>query len=89
MSAVAKALARPPSYPAMFFGYELGSKTTIDQAKDKYVIHSKHDQAKFAELLDDFIAEFVLCKKCKMYAYNDSYFRINCLLQKSGNIYGH
>lgn len=61
---IAKSLARPPSYPAKFFGFELGSITTIEE-NDKYIVNGKHDQPKLAEVLDDFIEKFVLCKKCE------------------------
>lgn len=63
MPEIAKSLARPPSYPTKFFGFELGSITTIEN--DKYIVNGKHDQPKLAQVLDDFIEKFVLCKKCQ------------------------
>jgi len=65
MSDIAKSLARPPEYPTKYFGFELGSITTIEQDKDKYVVNGKHDQSKLAQVLDDFIEKFILCKKCQ------------------------
>lgn len=65
MADIAKSLARPPSYPTKFFGFELGSITTIEQDNDKYIVNGKHDQPKLAQVLDDFIEKFVLCKKCQ------------------------
>jgi len=65
MADVAKSLARPPGYPTKFFGFELGSITTIEPDNDKYIVNGKHDQAKLAQVLDDFIEKFVLCKKCE------------------------
>jgi len=65
MSDIAKSLARPPAYPTKFFGFELGSITTIEQDKDKYIVNGKHDQSKLAQVLDDFIEKFVLCRKCQ------------------------
>jgi len=62
---IAKSLARPPAYPTKFFGFELGSITTIEQDKDKYIVNGKHDQPQLAKVLDDFIEKFVLCKKCQ------------------------
>lgn len=65
MADVAKSLARPPAYPTKFFGFELGSITTIEPEKDKYIVNGKHDQSKLAQVLDDFIEKFILCKKCQ------------------------
>lgn len=65
MTDVAKSLARPASYPVKFFGFELGAIATIEKDKDKYIVNGKHDQSKLAQVLDDFIEKFVLCKKCQ------------------------
>lgn len=65
MADVAKSLERPPSYPTKFFGFELGAITTIEPANDKYIVNGKHDQSKLAQVLDDFIEKFILCKKCQ------------------------
>ncbi len=67
MTDIAKSLARPPSYPTKFFGFELGAITTIEPEHDKYIVNGKHDQPKLAQVLDDFIEKFVLCKKCGRY----------------------
>lgn len=65
MADVAKSLERPASYPTKFFGFELGAITTIEPDKDKYIVNGKHDQSKLAQVLDDFIEKFILCKKCQ------------------------
>lgn len=65
MTDIAKSLERPPSYPTKFFGFELGAITTIEPDKDKYIVNGKHDQSKLAQVLDDFIEKFILCKKCQ------------------------
>jgi len=65
MADIAKSLERPPSYPTKFFGFELGAITTIEPANDKYIVNGKHDQPKLAQVLDDFIEKFILCKKCQ------------------------
>jgi len=62
---VSKSLARPPSYPTKFFGFELGAITTIDVTNDKFIVNGKHDQPKLMQVLDDFIEKFILCKKCE------------------------
>jgi len=64
MADVAKSLDRPPEYVTKFFGFELGALTTIDPAKDRYIVNGKHDQPKLAQALDVFIDRFILCKKC-------------------------
>lgn len=80
MADVAKALARPPSYPSkcicfldefykfcsfLVFGGELGTQVKIDDKKNHYVINGKHDAAQLQNLLDVFIDKFVLCQSCK------------------------
>ncbi|KAJ3304361.1 hypothetical protein HDV03_002842 [Kappamyces sp. JEL0829] len=65
MADVAKALARPPSYPSKFFGGELGTQVKIDEKKNHYVINGKHEADQLQNLLDDFIEKFVLCASCK------------------------
>lgn len=64
-SDVARALSRPPSYIIKFFGFELGAQTSILEADDRYHVNGAHDSAKLQDLLDGFIAKFVLCKACK------------------------
>jgi len=62
MSAVARALGRPPSYPTKYFGCELGAQVTM--ANDIYVVNGAHDVEKLQSLLYNFIRKFVLCNKC-------------------------
>ena len=64
-SDVARALSRPPAYIIKFFGFELGAQTSINEADDRYHVNGSHDANKLQELLDGFIAKFVLCKACK------------------------
>lgn len=64
MADIAKSLDRPPEYVTKFFGFELGALTTIDFAKDRYIVNGKHDQPKLAQALDEFIHRYILCKKC-------------------------
>ncbi|KAK4196544.1 putative eukaryotic translation initiation factor 5 [Triangularia verruculosa] len=65
LSSVAQSLARPGSYLIKYFGFELGAQTNIDPADDRWIINGAHEASKLQELLDGFIARFVLCKKCK------------------------
>ncbi|KAG9043053.1 hypothetical protein FS837_010106 [Tulasnella sp. UAMH 9824] len=65
MSDVARALSRPPSYPAKYFGGELGALTSMDEPNDKYIVNGAHDNARLRDLLDGFIDKFVLCGSCK------------------------
>ncbi|TIA98188.1 hypothetical protein E3P94_02615 [Wallemia ichthyophaga] len=65
MSDVAKALARPPNYPTKFFGFELGAQTTLDDKNDRYIVNGSHQVDRLREVLDSFIAKFVLCGSCK------------------------
>ena len=66
MSDVAKALARPPSYPTKFFGNELGAQTIMDEKNDRYIVNGAHDASRVRELLVVFIDKFVLCPSCKV-----------------------
>lgn len=61
MTAIARALGRPPSYPTKYFGCELGAQVTMD--KD-FVVNGSHDPEKLLNLLYGFIRKFVLCSKC-------------------------
>ncbi|KAG7290625.1 hypothetical protein NEMBOFW57_000628 [Staphylotrichum longicolle] len=65
LSSVAQSLARPGSYLIKYFGFELGAQTNLDPADDRWIINGAHEANKLQELLDGFIAKFVLCKKCK------------------------
>jgi len=64
MTDIAKALSRPPSYPTKFFGCELGAQTQIDLKHDRYIVNGSHSADKLQDILDDFIAKFVLCPEC-------------------------
>lgn len=59
---VARALARPPTYPTKFFGCELGAQTSM--ADERYIVNGAHTQERLLELLDAFIVKFVLCGAC-------------------------
>lgn len=63
MTAVAKALGRPPSYPTKYFGNELGAQVTIQN--DCFIVNGSHDTERLQHHLYNFIAKFVLCTKCK------------------------
>jgi len=62
MTAVAKALGRPPSYPTKYFGCELGAQ--VSMTADQFVVNGSHDADKLLNLLYGFIRKFVLCSKC-------------------------
>lgn len=65
MSDIARALSRPPSYITKFFGCELGAQTPMQEKDDRYIVNGAHDASKLQDLLDVFIAKFVLCPSCK------------------------
>lgn len=65
MTDIAKALARPPTYPTKFFGCELGAQTTFDEKNERYIVNGAHDASRLRELLAAFIDKFVLCPSCK------------------------
>lgn len=62
---IAKALARPPTYPTKYFGCELGAQTTFDEKNERYIVNGAHDASRLRELLTTFIDKFVLCPACK------------------------
>jgi translation initiation factor 5 len=62
MTAVAKALGRPPSYPTKYFGIELGALVAFG---NDFTVNGQHDSDKLQTLLYGFIRKFVLCAKCK------------------------
>ncbi|KAI1720523.1 domain found in IF2B/IF5 domain-containing protein [Ditylenchus destructor] len=64
MSDIAKALARPPTYPTKYFGCELGAQTNFDLKNDRYIVNGEHDASKLQDILDGFIRKFVLCPAC-------------------------
>lgn len=61
MSAIARALDRPPTYPTKYFGCELGAQVTMSS---EFVVNGSHDPDKLMNLLYGFIRKFVLCTKC-------------------------
>lgn len=62
---VARALARPPTYPCKYFGCELGAQTQFDHKNERYIVNGSHDSNKLQSLLDGFIKRFVLCPQCE------------------------
>ncbi|CAF3887677.1 unnamed protein product [Rotaria sordida] len=64
VSAIAKALNRPPTYVTKFFGCELGAQVQMNAKEDRYIVNGAHDCEKLQNLLDGFIKRFVLCPKC-------------------------
>jgi len=61
---IAKALARPTTYPVRYIGYTLGALVDINESANRYIVNGKHTQEDLATLLDDFIDKYVLCKTC-------------------------
>jgi len=61
---IARALARPPTYPTKYFGCELGAQTQFDIKNERYIVNGSHDAAKLQDMLDGFIKKFVLCENC-------------------------
>ena len=57
---VAHSLIIPPDYPLKFIGYELGSQTDIKS--NEYTINGKHPLDKLEDLLEKFIAKYILCQ---------------------------
>ncbi|CAF3095331.1 unnamed protein product [Rotaria sp. Silwood2] len=64
VTAIAKALNRPPTYVTKFFGCELGAQVQMNAKEDRYIVNGAHDCEKLQNLLDGFIKRFVLCPKC-------------------------
>lgn len=62
---IARALARPPTYPTKYFGCELGAQTQFDFKNDRYIVNGSHDASKLQDMLDGFIKKFVLCEQCQ------------------------
>ncbi|OLL22445.1 putative eukaryotic translation initiation factor 5, partial [Neolecta irregularis DAH-3] len=65
MSEVSRSLCRSPIYVTKFFGFELGAQTSTNAESDRYIVNGAHDAGKLQDLLDVFIAKFVLCGDCK------------------------
>nr|GMD76174.1 probable eukaryotic translation initiation factor 5-1 [Ipomoea batatas] len=61
---IAKALARPASYPTKFFGCELGAQSKFDEKTGTSHVNGAHDTAKLAGLLETFIKKYVQCYGC-------------------------
>lgn len=51
--------------PTKFFGCELGAQTMWDEKAERYIVNGTHSADRLSELLDAFIAKFVLCASCK------------------------
>jgi len=64
VTAIAKALNRPPTYVTKFFGCELGAQVQMNAKEDRYIVNGSHDCEKLQSLLDGFIKRFVLCPNC-------------------------
>lgn len=62
ITAVARSLGRPASYPTKYFGCELGAQTQMQD--DLYIVNGSHDPDRLLNLLYAFIKRFVLCPKC-------------------------
>lgn len=62
---IAKALNRPPVYVTKFFGSEVGSLTVCDEKAGRYIVNGAHEAEKLQNVLDGFIAKFVLCPGCE------------------------
>ncbi|XP_076894500.1 putative eukaryotic translation initiation factor 5-2 [Bidens hawaiensis] len=61
---VAKALARPASYPTKYFGCELGAQSKFDEKTGASLVNGSHDTAKLAGILENFIKKYVQCYGC-------------------------
>uniref|UniRef100_A0A7N0TL38 W2 domain-containing protein n=1 Tax=Kalanchoe fedtschenkoi TaxID=63787 RepID=A0A7N0TL38_KALFE len=64
MVEIAKALARPASYPTKYFGNELGAQSKFDEKTGTSHVNGSHDTAKLAGLLENFIKKYVQCYGC-------------------------
>jgi len=61
---IAKALARPTTYPIRYIGYTLGALVDINESTNRYIVNGKHSEEDLSALLDGFIDKYVLCKQC-------------------------
>jgi len=61
---IAKALARPATYPVRYIGYTLGALVDINETTNRYIVNGKHSEEDLSALLDGFIDKYVLCKSC-------------------------
>lgn len=64
MTAIAKALNRPPTYVTKFFGCELGAQVQMNAREDRYIVNGAHEGEKLQNLMDGFIKRFILCPNC-------------------------
>lgn len=73
ITAVAKALDRPPFWLLKYLAIELGTGCKLHDGQQgqhandedkRYIINGKFDTTRLQELLDGFIKDFVLCAKC-------------------------
>ncbi|KAH1057525.1 hypothetical protein J1N35_035590 [Gossypium stocksii] len=64
MVEIAKALARPASYPVKYFGCELGAQSKFDEKTGTSLVNGAHETAKLAGLLENFIKKYVQCYGC-------------------------
>ncbi|GAA5887089.1 hypothetical protein JCM6882_009443 [Rhodosporidiobolus microsporus] len=83
MADVARALNRPASYPTKFFGCELGAQATFNDETERYIVNGAHDEGRMRELVDSFIAKFVLCQSCKnpeteLFITKNDYIKADC-----------
>lgn len=62
---IAKALNRSPVYVTKFFGSEVGSLTVCDEKAGRFIVNGAHEAEKLQNVLDGFIAKFVLCPSCE------------------------
>merc|ERR1711965_295732 len=63
---VARALKTNPAYITKYMGGELGALSTYTHAEDKSIVNGAHETSTAQQLVDKFIAKFVLCPNCKL-----------------------
>lgn len=62
---VCERLARPEEIMIKFFGYELGTQSTIVKKDDKFILMGSHTPERMQEKVDAFVTKFVLCSHCR------------------------
>lgn len=65
MADIAKALNRPPMYPTKYFGCVLGAQVNYDNKGERFIVNGAHESDRLQDLLDGFIAKYVLCTSCR------------------------
>lgn len=65
MGKVMKSLDRPLEYGTKFIGFELGTQTKVDNARDNCIVNGQHNEETLSQCLDKFIDTYVLCTNCK------------------------